>query len=474
MSFGRRRTCRNRLFPGPGFRNYWKKNFPLLRIRAKAEDTCGECHIVANRWKYSSFRDFVEKAAIPTNTDAADLLAIIRASGIDFEGDEGGDGNDAGDVSLLEEALKHVQSAKKQRELHNSAHQAATASFDVFRQHAQRHFLFKHVKELGQFNQYLHLAFTGDYCQNLGLPYLGSEQFGDAYYFSPYSVFCFGIADQSRVSDRLTSYVYGEDEARKGADNVVSCLFKFLTDNELLNANRPIGSITFTFDNCSGQNKNKMMLRFMAWLVEKGFFMQTRLIFLIRGHTKNTCDRLFNLLKQLYRHLNIYSFQALLEALNTHEQIEAIHMPASDHLQWDQYLSGLYKKPKAGIKKQHVFKFDCSEPGIMKAQEVDGEEWKTDRMKKGNVSANQRAALLSAQPAAHQAPGLKAIKQLEMWNKWRKFVPREERKDWWFLVEPSQELQAAGRSDRSERAALRRNAPVGDAAAGDAAGDQAV
>jgi len=34
------------------FRKFWTEHFPLMKIRAKAEDTCGECLLYAQRFKY--------------------------------------------------------------------------------------------------------------------------------------------------------------------------------------------------------------------------------------------------------------------------------------------------------------------------------------------------------------------------------------------------------------------------------------
>jgi len=63
-------------------------------------------------------------------------------------------------------------------------------------------------------------------------------------------------------------------------------------------------------------------------------------------------------------------------------------------------LGELYKKPKAGIKKQHVFKFTRREAGVMYAQEVDGEPWSTDQLLRGNVG--DLSAVLSVLPVAIQ------------------------------------------------------------------------
>ena len=65
----------------------------------------------------------------------------------------------------------------------------------------------------------------------------------------------------------------------------------------LVNGQDIAKEINFVFDNCGGQNKNRMVLRFMIMLAKLKMARVVRAIFLIKGHTKNDCDRMFNLLK---------------------------------------------------------------------------------------------------------------------------------------------------------------------------------
>ena len=79
-------------------------------------------------------------------------------------------------------------------------------------------------------------------------------------------------------------------------------------------------------DNYGGQNKNEEVLRFRLWLVEAEILPLVRIIFLVRGHTKNACDQLFNFLKQEYGNTNIETFDALMSVFNRNEDIEASHI----------------------------------------------------------------------------------------------------------------------------------------------------
>ena len=50
--------------------------------------------------------------------------------------------------------------------------------------------------------------------------------------------------------------------------------------------------LTLVFDNCGGQNKNCMVLRYLLYLVENNVFKTVEAVFLVAGQTKNVCDSL--------------------------------------------------------------------------------------------------------------------------------------------------------------------------------------
>jgi hypothetical protein len=64
----------------------------------------------------------------------------------------------------------------------------------------------------------------------LGVPHFGGEQPGDTYYYSPVSVYCFGVVEICSEQDQLYAYGYTEDNSAKGGNNIVSLLMKALQD----------------------------------------------------------------------------------------------------------------------------------------------------------------------------------------------------------------------------------------------------
>ena len=163
--------------------------------------------------------------------------------------------------------------------------------------------------------------------QNLSLPNLEGEQPGNTYYFSPLTAYLFGVVDNATDDgdDRMRCYTWLEGEADRGANNICSCLLKDFKSRGFLDQEN-YGSLTIIADNCGGQNKNKHVVRFLMWLVEMHYFPEINLFFLVKGHTKNACDRLFNLVKLDYHKQNTFIMEELLECLNKNEFVTCERM----------------------------------------------------------------------------------------------------------------------------------------------------
>jgi hypothetical protein len=202
------------------------------------------------------------------------------------------------------------------------------------------------------------------------MPYFGAEQPGDAYYMSPLTIKCFGLVDPNGISSttadknahiiewrhKLHAYVYAKGIAGCGGNNVASPLTKDLHDAGLLDPTKgPGGHFIAPFGNCSSQNKNNYVLKILcAWLIEKGFFTKVSVVFLVKGHTKNPCDHLFNALKRFYRAQNIETFQYMIVILNKSDDVVATEVVPEDFHDWAKMLKELYSDFPA-VLKFHLF-----------------------------------------------------------------------------------------------------------------------
>jgi hypothetical protein len=84
-------------------------------------------------------------------------------------------------------------------------------------------------------------------------------------------------------------------------------------------------------------------MQLFAYLAKLGFFLNVNLIFLVKGYTKNLCDRAFNLLKIKDNNKNIYLTEELMKVLSSHNQVTAIKVNKSNFHDWDPIFDALYR-----------------------------------------------------------------------------------------------------------------------------------
>ena len=321
------------------------------------------------------------------------------------------------------EAKDHIRKYKVQRELKNSIQ--SIARDDVVRK--------------VPFKQRTH-CLTIDMGQNLGLPNMEAEQVGDTYYFTPLTVFVFGVNDDSRpdgTSDQMNAYIWTEGDGKRGANNIASCLLKDYRARGFLSDGKNEGSLNIIADNCGGQNKNEDVIRFHMWLVEASWFSEINIIFLVKGHTKNACDRMFNLLKHEYHNLNVESFSQLKTCLNKSLFVNVEEVGRHEFFDFSSTLNKYYRSLKSGeTNRTHIFtiKESVCSTWLLKKDDADAPE-RIDKL----LPTRRNKKALSLEPQERKiaiqnllsdltmlpAPGIPPIKQVELYKKWRKVISDE-------------------------------------------------
>ena len=444
------------------FRRFWKDNFPNLVIRPPKRDVCGLCYTYMNAFKsYKNNHQTDSDSSSSSSSNSND-----SSDGNESLAEDSSDGNEnlAEDVVEDEDGLQsklkrlasmdletredillkstvHVTDAKAQREYVSSLRGVAVLENAANLPHNERTYLYYF-----------------DYAQNVQCPQFGGEQPGETYYYSPLNVNVFGIVDSNTQTEKLVAYCYHEGEGGKGGDNVNTMLYDFLEKQNLL-----IGGgkhLVLVCDNCPGQNKNRMVIRFIVWLVEKGYFQTVSLLFLVVGHTKNPCDRLFNLLKAGYRNRNIYNVPDLIKILDENPLCSAVKAPK--FLAWDQYFETIYRRPE-GIKANHCFHVSKDMPIplasttlVMRRSKADEGASKCVPLLNKNISLEERELRLTKMPEEIKAPGIKLFKRVELFKKYRTFVPHEYRDDELYQPVKEEDMVAHKESQKQKRVAKRK------------------
>jgi hypothetical protein len=188
-----------------------------------------------------------------------------------------------------------------------------------------------------------------------------------------------------------------------------------------------------------------MVIRLMFILIKLRFARKVVFIFLIRGHTKNDCDRMFNLMKINYRKSNVYTPDQLYEHIQSNENVVCIPVdPTRDFKDFcafeDKYLQALPK-----ILDKHIFTCVAAAPNKLTLQHANGEE-KTVHFgvkrafhdRDVDWCGDIETKLVSIVPV-----GLQDIKWVELHDKWKPLVPHQHRNDFkYYRKDPGTERRA--------------------------------
>lgn len=330
------------------FFSLWAKEFPHLKVRERGEDTCTDCFKIKYRFRHLlNKRKCLEQKLADTDSAAAttvrmeeNLEALLTRDCPETESTTVNDtNNDIGTTPEdLENLISEINAEIKIAEEHVKMHTIQRSEADMWIQEARAD------EEANKPLPDRTVTLTMDMSQNGQIPSLAGDQCGDFYYLSPMTQFIFGVCNNA--TRFMTTYIWGEGTAARGADNIVSCLYWYLVQNGIAGGT-PVKRLVIIADNCPGQNKNFCVLHFCAWLVEAGWAREVVLHFLIKGHTKNECDSKFNSLKAGTRGINIFTEEGL-DAAYTKDNKDSIDLKRVSGDKWKGWTAGLqtiYRKP---------------------------------------------------------------------------------------------------------------------------------
>ena len=120
-----------------------------------------------------------------------------------------------------------------------------------------------------------------DCTQNIDRPRVGRQQAGDTCHFSLLNAFAFGAVDNIKHDpEEMACHCCGEEDGRKGADNVCSVSLHFLASDNWLREDETGKALCVVADDHCGQNKNSTVICLMSHLVEMEYFETACVTFL--------------------------------------------------------------------------------------------------------------------------------------------------------------------------------------------------
>ena len=154
----------------------------------------------------------------------------------------------------------------------------------------------------------MHYSF--DFAQQVHYP-SDPLQPGPMYFLVPRKCGIFGVCCEA--IPRQVNYLIDEGMCiSKGSNAVISYVHHFFENYGLGES-----SVHLHCDNCSGQNKNKFVVWYLAWRVLAGLHRNISMNFMISGHTKFSPDWCFGLLKQKHRRTPISCLSDLCDTVRS-------------------------------------------------------------------------------------------------------------------------------------------------------------
>ncbi len=110
-----------------------------------------------------------------------------------------------------------------------------------------------------------------------------------------------------------TSYmcVWGENEGKRGSNEISSCIFQFLNGLDLSKFNK---IHTFS-DGCGGQNCNKTVITFFMYVCNSTPIQEWKHTYMESGHSFLPNDTDFGRIERLKNKQNVYTFSAWVDLI---------------------------------------------------------------------------------------------------------------------------------------------------------------
>ena len=284
------------------------------------------------------------------------------------------------------------------------------------------------------------LTLTFDFQQNLPLPHI---PVGDMFYLQQLWMYVFGI--HSCGDNQVTMYCWPEVVAKRGSDEVISCLQHFL-----LRVPATVNTLCLYSDGCPGQNKNMNVMSYLFTLVTTGRFLRITHTFPVRGHSFLSNDRDFGRTEMRKRkHERIYTCDQWMDVIRKARVRKPFEVVACDDamfLDWCVHLSQSFKKTikntakrALNISNARVLEYASTHPTEVWVKYSPDGEWHTFSILKRGVTPTL------PQPATSQKykelVAMKEKKAIDLKKIVEKYVPTEF-KGYYEAIMPSTEASS--------------------------------
>ena len=313
------------------FCKLWKTLLPSVVIMKPMSDLCAQCH--------------------------QNSTALLRAANLP----------ESEKTAAIQDAQEHLRVVQLERSYYKTmcdeCHKSVTTQFTVDGQFVPPSPLSAVVPV-----STLKVHYSFDYAQQVHYP-SDPLQPGPIYFLTPRKCTIFGV--NCEAIPRQINFLTDEaGDCGKGANAVISRLHFFFDHHSLGEK-----EVFLHADNCTGQNKNNMMIQYLVWRTLTDLHSDITLSFLVVGHTKFSPDWCFGLFKRQYRRTKVGSLKDIVRVANMSAECNFAQLVCQEDgttivptYDWASFLAPHLKKLPA-IKKFHHFRMSTSKPGVVFCKE---------------------------------------------------------------------------------------------------------
>ncbi|EGZ12224.1 hypothetical protein PHYSODRAFT_516866 [Phytophthora sojae] len=221
--------------------------------------------------------------------------------------------------------------------------------------------------------------------------------------------------------------------------------------------------LTVYADNCSGQNKNNYVIKFLLAQVHMGALQHVDYKFFVKRHTKNSCDRGFGHIRKHVAKVDCWTMDHLVEAVSSASKSSiTVHLPrgSSAFKSYKPILTELYKRLD-GIQKFQIFTMDASQPGVVvckKGPESELVEISLSRRFDGIFTTKEKVQRMMTDHIETLSPPVRNTEKIaQMYHNIKPYVPAEFQSDPLYAKPSEQEGEDAKsrkQARREHRAAM--------------------
>ena len=200
-----------------------------------------------------------------------------------------------------------------------------------------------------------------DYGGGIALPHYGYRKPSADYFNSNLMTYNFVIADITIGENSVL--LYDERHQGKGGDALCSLRLRYhLRKWQSYSTRKQIPKLCMILlDNCVGQNKSQVVLKFMC-LLSILFYDTVALMFFMPGHTHMVADRLLANCKNSIKNLNLFTVGQITQEFDRVQRINAEWLRPNDfdkpfRIQWESALSKYFRDMPTGYTGNYFFEF---------------------------------------------------------------------------------------------------------------------